>query len=330
MKTLRQTFMTAAVLLVIGGWSAFWFYASGVVKEELDARIGQLAQQGIQISCADREITGYPFRIEVRCGTVDVAFSDGGQVSVAGFRAVALIYKPYHIILEADAPLAARMSPFPANIEGQWTIGHASLELDDGELADAALSFENPDFGLIGDYASQKATGKLAELHLRRAPDDGDAADIALRLKDLALTGTLANASAFDGGMLLRVPDGRDLLTGKIEPRGLIGRPLDVQEVFLSRGTARLTAHGELMVTGAGLLEGELEVSAVEPDQVAALVAPFYPSDSKIPTAFQGALMGLGKKSGTDAAASVSATLTFRDGMIRIGLVPIAQMTPLF
>ncbi|WP_321500680.1 DUF2125 domain-containing protein [Breoghania sp.] len=330
MKSLRHTFMTAAVLLVIGGWSAFWFYASGMVKEQLDARLALLAQQGVQISCADREISGYPFRIEIHCAATDVALSGGEQVSVAGFRAVALIYKPYHIIFEADAPLAARMSPFAASIEGGWTIGHASLELDDWELSEAALSFEDLNLGLLGGSTSQKATGKLAELHLRRALDNPQAADIALTLKDVTLVGTVANATPFDGGVLVRVPDGRDLLTGKIEARDLIGRPLDIEEVFLSRDGARLAAHGELTVTREGFLEGELDVSAVEPGQVAGLVAPFYPADSRIPMAFQGALMGFGKKSGPDEAAAVSATLTFRDGMIRIGLIPIAQMTPLF
>lgn len=59
--------LAGAIVLVIAGWSAAWFYGQSVLREQLDRQIVRMADQGLDVSCADLAIAGYPFRYEVSC-----------------------------------------------------------------------------------------------------------------------------------------------------------------------------------------------------------------------------------------------------------------------
>ncbi|PTW63367.1 hypothetical protein C8N35_1011419 [Breoghania corrubedonensis] len=326
----RYVFLLFAVLVVVGGWSGFWFYAAGEVERRLDLALGDLARMGTQVVCADRTIGGYPFRMEVRCNKVDVLLADGGQVSGGAFRAVALIYNPRHIIMEADAPFSARLAPFPFMLTGRWNVGHASLIFKKNAVSAAAVSFEGFDAAMKGSFGVQQAAGARAEVHVRKTPDEPDAADVAMTLDRASFEGPFGNADPFDAGVLLRMPDGRDWLSGRERVMALVGMPIEVREAYLARDRAKITATGVLTLGAEGYFEGDLQVTAVEPEEIADLVRPFYPPDSAIPAAFQGALTGFGQKTELAGQAAVSAKLTFRGGGIRIGFIPIAQMSPLF
>lgn len=326
----RLVFLMLFVILVVAGWSVFWFYAAGEVQRRLDIAIDDIATRGTRIVCGDRTIGGFPFRMEVTCDKVDVMTAGAERVTAGAVRAVALIYNPRHIIIEADAPFSAQIMPIAATVSGNWSLAHSSLIFDKGAVSALAVSIENPDFALSGRFRDQTATAGKAELHVRRAPDQEGAADVAVTFDGLAAAGPFLRAQAFDAGALLRVPDAHDMLAGEVHPIALVGTPVRVEEAYVERGTAKISARGDLTVGRDGYLAGDLEITAVEPEKVAELVAPFYPPDSAIPAAFQGALTGFGRKAELDGRKAVSATLEFGGGGIRIGFIPIAQMVPLF
>ncbi len=203
----RYLLILLAIFVVVGGWLAFWFYAAGEVERRLDIALEDYARQGTQVVCAKRTVGGFPFRIEVRCDKIDILLADDSQVSGGSVRAVALIYKPRHIIVDADGPLSARAAPVPAVFTGQWNVTHASMIFKGTAISAAFLSLEGFDGAMAGGFGTQKAGGERVEVHVRRAPE---AAEVALRLDRVSLEGPLVEADPFSAGLLLRLPDGTD------------------------------------------------------------------------------------------------------------------------
>jgi hypothetical protein len=104
--------MIAAIVAVIAAWSAAWFYGRSVLAAQLDRQIGRLADNGVDLSCADLTIAGYPFRYEVACRSLRSSDRSGAAGSLGGLSAVALIYNPSHAIFEAASPASVAV-PLP-------------------------------------------------------------------------------------------------------------------------------------------------------------------------------------------------------------------------
>ncbi|AXS38756.1 DUF2125 domain-containing protein [Breoghania sp. L-A4] len=107
------------------------------------------------------------------------------------------------------------------------------------------------------------------------------------------------------------------------------GRPVAVEAAQLSLGSTRLSARGSLTLDTAGTLSGELDVTVVEPEGLARLLAPLFPRDSTLPTSFQGVMDGFGSTTTVDGHPALEARILVTKGQMRIGLVPFAQIPPL-
>src|SRR5262249_53903941 len=57
----------AVVILLALGWSGFWFYAAGRAQSEFAAWRTRQAAAGREVSCASESVSGFPFRLELRC-----------------------------------------------------------------------------------------------------------------------------------------------------------------------------------------------------------------------------------------------------------------------
>lgn len=94
--------LIAIVLLLSLAYTSAWFYGANIVGSELD----QLATAGAQprVSCANRSITGFPFRYDVTCTNAQLVDGDD-QITVQNIKATIRIYSPTHVIAFADAPI---------------------------------------------------------------------------------------------------------------------------------------------------------------------------------------------------------------------------------
>ena len=83
----RFILLICAIALVIAGWSGAWFFGRSVLAEELDTQLQVLKTNGLELSCSDLAIAGYPFRYEVFCR--DLASNDryGTKGSLQGLNA---------------------------------------------------------------------------------------------------------------------------------------------------------------------------------------------------------------------------------------------------
>src|SRR6201993_5256567 len=79
----RLFFMPVLLLIAAVAWSAFWFFAASEVGVKADAWRAQEAKSGRFYDCANRSVSGFPFRLEVRCSdaSVKLVSQSAGQLA---------------------------------------------------------------------------------------------------------------------------------------------------------------------------------------------------------------------------------------------------------
>lgn len=335
----RVLLLAALAVLVVAGWSAFWSYAAGEVTERLDDGLARARSGGVAIACPDRVIDGWPFRMEMRCTGLDVASPVGDRLTTGAVRAVALAYDPRHVLLEADGPLSLRAAETGIALSAGWASARASLRTRAEGYA-AALSIRDASAALTGPFrvaglaGPQNMAAALLEVHVRQNPERAEDADLAVTAEGLALSGIFRSELPVDAAVLLRLRDaGRpDLASAQRFAADLIrpGRSFEVVEARLAQGETRLVAQGTLAIEPTGALAGELDVTVSDPDRLDVLLAPLYPHGSPMPGAFKGVLASFGTATEVDGRPALRARLKISGGQVRIGLVPVAQIPPLF
>lgn len=188
-------FVPVLVLLVLlGAYTGYWFYVAGQVETAI-TRMKEAPEQGApHIEYANLAITGFPFRVEViadgaRIKTPDLEFS------AARIDANLLPYDLNHVVLQVTGRVALNIArrdesgaPAPLLLSGgaQSLLASYIADRDGPARLDIAVN------GFTGDLTdADKAPVSLAaanfELHLRRAPDDANATDLAAKLESVEI-----------------------------------------------------------------------------------------------------------------------------------------------
>ncbi|NBN80244.1 DUF2125 domain-containing protein [Microvirga tunisiensis] len=327
----KYVLLATAVAVVIGGWSAAWFGGRSYLDGEITRMMDVAMANGVEVACLERKIGGFPFRFEVSCK--DFAFRDplGGFFSVSDLRAVALVYNPMHLIVEADSPMAAFRPDSPIQ-EASWTSFRASLRYSTAGVTRLDAVLQEPRFFSSENPTQGEVVMKKAELHLRADPERPANLDLALSFAGLK-TGDPDHPGT-DGAFVGEVAGAAPLLGGTV-PLDLFastqGVPaVTIDSLSLTSGTSGLSTSGLLKLPSDGFLTGELPLTAIEPGQIRQVLAPLFPVGSPFPEALQGALVSFGKPGEKDGRPAIDATLSLAGGTARIGILPIAQMQSVY
>lgn len=319
--------LATLVVLVIALWSGYWTVARGMVSDLFTTMRLAAKAEGGEIACTDQDLGGFPFRFELSCKPLAVTGLGGERASFEGFRAVALAYNPWHVIVEADSPAAVETDRLVPGLKAAWTTARASLRLGNSDLDRGDIEIVSPVFSLADDSLSASAV--LANLHLRKSPDVAGAADAALRLDELALPGTAAPVDVLAnvglaGGAALLAPHGADVIA-LLKNEGA----LTVRELRLASGGVTLSANGSLWLDEAGRLNGTLPLTVAGAAGLPPLLAPFFPQGSNVPTSLAGALAAFGQPTTLNGEPAVAVPLAFAEGTARVGFIPVGTLPPL-
>jgi hypothetical protein len=259
----------ALAALVFAAWSGFWAWARGEVARRLDAGQQRLADAGFQIAWKDRQIGGYPFRLDVTLTDVSVREPSGWTAATPRLEAEAQAFAPDRWLIAAPAGLTfVRPQGGPVAVSGRLI--RASL---------SHFAARPPSFSFEGvDLAFQPAPGARpfalsragrVEFHLRAGPDDeggvfatvdqgrAQLSGLFARLaqdKPIAISwnATLSHMAAFSG---------RDWPEAVRNWTAAGGR-MTVRSAGLTAGDALVTvSSGDLAVGPEGRLRGALAVS---------------------------------------------------------------------
>jgi hypothetical protein len=267
--------------LVVAGWSAYWVIARGVVVTGLERAVAEAAAHGEVWTCRDRQVSGYPFRIEVRCAEVTLSRQASAGVveaSLGGVVAVGQPQTPSHIVFEAVGPLALRFAG-GARATAEWERAQGSHRQTGGELERVSLALTRPVFSVAG--MGPKVTTVSAatgELHIRRhptrAPEEG-ARDLFVRLAQLAsgdLDAVFGDANPSDIELQAVVSRagvlGQGVTPAALEAWRLQGGQGELTRFALTKGLKRIEAQGVLGLDAERRLTGRIEPSIANIDQI--------------------------------------------------------------
>lgn len=306
--------------LVVALWSAGWFYVRDRAGREIDGWLAREAAAGRAWTCADRSITGYPFRLELRCGSLALARSDGG-FTLGPLTAVVQIYQPRHALFEAAGPFQVRQGDLTG--EARWTALRGSFHGTADGFLRASLAVDGPQIEVDGAVPEPvSVAAQHLELHARPTPgrfDSDGAVDISLRLTqalapiadalvgnrdpaDLALDATLTRATVLRTGTVAR----------ELEKWRQAEGSLDIAGLSLVKGANRVQAKGSLDIDEAHRPAGQIDLRAAGVEGlVAGLVGQRYGADrgALVGNLIGGLLGSLAKPRGAEAAAPGEAPL---------------------
>ena len=280
--------------LVAVAWSAGWFWIRGRAAQEIDGWMAREATAGRTWSCADRSLTGFPFRIELRCSAVTLERSDG-RFRLGPTTAVAQVYQPRLVVFESTGPFHVEQGGLTG--DASWSGLQGSFHGASDGFTRASLVIDGPKVTVAGaDPGPIAVDGRHLELHARPTPgrfESEGAVDLSLRLTQAevpqldALTGTEAPA---DLALDATLTQATVLRTGPV-PRELerwrqAGGALDLTSLSLAKGPQRVQAKGALALDSFHRPAGQLDLRAAGVDAlIGGIVGQQFGSD-------RGALVG--------------------------------------
>ncbi len=320
----RFKVVLAIVVVAILVWSGIWFAAATVFERQLDKAMAAATDAGTMVTCRDRRIDGFPFRLELRCAAGSRVISPDLDATVGGVTGVALVYDPRRVILEAGSP-ARLEAPVPATAE--WALAHASLVLSASGAEEMRLEIEEA--VLASDALPDTVTADLAGLYVRPLPDEPSVLDLGVKFDGLA---AVRDAVPLDVRGRFLVDGAGPLLAGR--PDALAGRlanggvPVRIDQLLLTAGEALVSLGGTVTVRPDGLLDGKVDVAVALPDGG-------LPDVGLLPVETRQAVGGVVRnvlamapetKIGDRPARKL--TLTIRSGRVTAGFVPLGRIPP--
>ncbi len=331
----RYLVLIGAIILVMAGWSAAWAYGRSVLADQIDLQMKSIARNGLEVSCADLAIAGYPFRYEVYCRDLVSRDRRGAAGSLGALNAVALIYNPWHIILEAKAP-AAIAEPLSGLLgEVRWETARASIKFSDTSLGAFDAVLQKPEAAFENAASEGLFAADKAEVHLRTTPEQTDAVDSFVSVDALQLKSIPELGEKIDMRGHLQVSGGSALLAGA-NLASLVQAydgQLPVKLVLLETviGKSSLGAAGDLVVNGDGTLSGRLDVTIGNADGLLSALKPLFPPQGDSYALVQNVIQSLkAAETEVNGVRSIALPVTIERGVVRVGFLPLGRVPPLY
>jgi hypothetical protein len=344
-------------------WTGLWFYAVSRAESALAGWRAREAKSGRSYECGSQSISGFPFRIEVRC-TEPVAElrGKGTQAVLKGADLVMLaqVYQPTLLIGEFKSPMTVAEPGQPPAYVVNWSLGQSSMRGTPRAPERGSLVFDNLKVQRTGSDAIV-LNAKRLELHGRMAAGsatDNPVLDLGLRanaasapeLHPIAAAPLDAEVSATLRGLADFAPKPWPARFRELQARG--GR-IEIVNARIQQGEVIAVSSGSLGLTERGNLDGQLQMTVVGIEQVLkqldleAIVSQgrvgsaIDKLDRLVPglgniarkNAAPGILVGLdaiGKRTTLDGKPALSVPLRFVDGRVMLGPLPVGRTPPLF
>lgn len=327
----RFVILGFVVALLAVGWSSFWWFAASTADSASANAIARARDAGIAIDCTDREIGGFPFRLTLACRSLGVETAEL-KASSTGVRAVALVYDPKHLILEADAPLELAGAQLAGPVVADWQSGRASLLIGAQLLDEASVAFHDVAIRSDAFLPVRDPSAQRLELHVRRSQEAAADLDVALVSRAVAVfVGTVA-LPQFDLDVLARLTGGAGLLAGRheafVEQLKSGAAAVELQRALVTLGDALVEVSGVFSLTPEGYLEGQPRIAIANPAALGAALTAVPGVDAGWLAPFLGVLGNFGERTTIGDTPARAMTLTIRDGHLTAGLVPLGRLGP--
>ncbi|SOC43679.1 hypothetical protein SAMN05892877_111194 [Rhizobium subbaraonis] len=309
------------IVLFVAAYTAAWFYGANRLGNYVRT---QMSEADVSLACSGLDVKGYPFRIGVFCDAIGVDDKrTGTSASFGALRSAAQVYRPGHAVLEIDGPAQIRVSPDLA-LTADWDLLHASAVAGTGGLERTSIAHD----GIKGTFTAGRTDVNLAfsarhgEVHARR---NDEALDIALSADGLNLNVSDTTMPQVDVVLDATIENAADWLNDgppTTAPHGTKGELRNFSLAFVNGSNAALS--GPYEVDDKGRLSGNFQVQLKGIDTVRDAVAEAFPEIAETASSVASTIRSL--SGGKDEA---SVRLRVRDGVVYLGIIPLAAIPPL-
>ncbi len=282
----RLFIMPVLLVIAAAAWSAFWFYSASKVDETADAWRAREARSGRDYECARRSVTGYPFRLEVRCDGASVSLTSqtAGAATQPPITAkldqilvVAQVYDPKLLIAEFTAPATISDHNGAPSMIANWRTARSSVVGLPAIPQRASLVFDDPAIDRVdGSMQAPLARAKHVELHGRIAegsPTDHPVIETVVQIEGGSLQDVHPLlAQPFDADMRAKLSGLKDF-SPKPWPQRFreiqaAGGHVEIVQSRIAQGDVIAVAAGTLGLSAAGRLDGELQMTVAGLEKV--------------------------------------------------------------
>jgi hypothetical protein len=332
----KLTYFVAFIVLLFGGLSAGWYWASGKLDERAKMLAANLASQGKNLDCINQEVRGYPFRLGVFCD--GVTFDDasaGVNISGKGFRSAAQLYRPGHFVAELDSPYDV-VVPGLAPLTIDWNNLKSSSNI--GTSGFKRLSVVADQISVsANDFGQRDLLGSVQELqfHSRISQEnDGKDMDIALSADQWQIDDNEANliesvSFRIDGQLndgVAIVQSGQTLLDvlkangGRADLKGF---------VFSTKSGGMLKVSGPIEISRSGFLSGALSLDIENPQKLINYATSVFPPIASDLENVSQYLEAFADRSNNKIAIK-DLKIQIKDGNIFVGFLQVGEIPRLF
>ena len=362
----RYIILLLLVAALFGGWSAFWYYASGKVEATIDGWRAREGQAGRLYACGSQTIGGYPFRFELNCDDASALFKSSQppiEVKSRGVLVVAQVYEPTLLIGEFHGPLTIASPGQAPEAIVNWKLAQSSLRGTPSEPERMSLVVDLPTVDAVsGGTQKTLLRARRFELHGRIA--EGSVRDHPVIEAVLRLGG--ATAEALHPSAVMPVDaDITAVLRGlsDFSPKSwearfreiqAAGGGIEITQARVQQGDSLAVGSGTVSVNANGRLDGQLQVTVagLEPflaaigaqqmvqqspsvDRLAGVLDRLSPGLGGVARQQAAANIGLGinmlgQQTTLEGKRAVTLPLKFTDGAIYLGPIPVGKMPALF
>jgi hypothetical protein len=316
----------ALLLIAAAAWSAMWIYLSGEAAKQMDAQVARFRTAGYELAWREREISGYPFRLDITLTDARVREPSGWALSTRRLEAEAFVHALRHWVFATPQGLTFTR-PVGGPVEVKAALLHASLH--DLDKRPPSFSFEGAKLSFTPAPGAQPFALSAAdhvELHLRPGPDDQGAVLFKLDGGKARLSGLFARMAgdkpvSFVWDSLLTKMSSFQGATWQDSARAWSqgGGTIQVRQGGITAGDALIGAQpGTLAVDSDGRLSGALDVTLREAPQALNAMA----AQGTIPPEAAMAATAVAQAR-QDQGEAARATLNFQAGRITLGPVAL-------
>lgn len=346
-----------AILVLAAIWSVYWYVAASKAHDILEQVLAREKAKGVEITCATREIQGFPFKFRLDChGLKVVQKTPSGLTVLTSSRLVAVVmaYNYNHLIAELYGPFdVTRSDSRPQNssvsemhklFSGTAKTVKASVKLKNQAVKQSTLVIQGLDGTLI-DYSQRsnpqaiKTSLENGVFHLRAVGSMKNTKgpyDLGTTLKNLSFVGGQANFQSAAGTKFNEL-----LVRANITevPYDLRGQPLEllkswqaskgmikITELKTNTGPVKLNGDGTISLDGAGRADGVINMRLSGLD----VLVKNLVNAGRIPE--EEANMGLTaiKLLGSTGNGDVRVAVKAIKGFLYLGPFKVARLKPLF
>ena len=319
----------ASALLLVGGWTALWFFARSQAIDSFDAWLASERTHGRSWSCTDRDVSGYPLAIRLVCDrpTFQGAVADGVfRGDMSRLTAEADLYQPTRVDIDLQSPLAVTEVNGPRTFHAVWS--NATLMLRGTLPADLARGWLMAENIVIGDTAPTSRVDHV-ELSFRPIVRQGDQrSDLDATLKvagaqvpsaDAAFGSTDPLSLTVQGIVTQVAFDGATTAPDVLGPWSHAGGQVHVDTFSVAKGSFKAEGGGRIGLDEEHRVEGRLETRFTGLEPIAARFG--IPLGAVKVGGLLANLLG-GKPSGGDGEqGGIALAVAAKDGHVLLGPV---------